>query len=221
MATMQRKSGLCSRTSSSSCITAQALVGDNSRTTGCLSLSAGQSSQATPGLSAVVGIGPNQEIHMRQVPLTRGLFALVDDEDYAEIGGYNWQAVPRRNGVYAKRCEWDGVKGRTVLMHRQIANCPKGKVVDHKDGNPLNNCRSNLRVCTNADNRRNSKAPLSPEKKQFRGVFRFRKGWRAVIKVDYKNLYGSVCKTPEDAARGYDVLAARHHGEFARLNFPA
>lgn len=157
---------------------------------------------------------------MRQIPLTRGLYALVDDEDYAEFGGYNWQAVPKGNGnYYAKRSHWDGTKESTVLMHRQVTNCPKGMQVDHIDGNGLNNCRSNLRICTSAQNNTNSRRSNS---KQYRGVFRYLKnGWRCGIRANGSRIDKYGFTTAEDAARAYDELARRHHGEFARLNFPA
>jgi hypothetical protein len=109
---------------------------------------------------------------------------------------------------------------RTLYLHRLIlgVNHPK-LVVDHIDGNPLNNSRENLRVCTSRENSRNMGKRTGAK---YRGVNyrKDRKTWRAVIKVDYKFIHLGTFDTAEEAAYAYDQAALRYFGEFARTNFP-
>jgi hypothetical protein len=86
----------------------------------------------------------------RLIPLTHGEVAMVDAEDFEELSKYKWSLA---RGRYAVRRE----KGKTILMHRVIMKPPDGMVVDHFDGNGLNNRRSNLRICTPQQNNYNSR----------------------------------------------------------------
>lgn len=111
-----------------------------------------------------------------------------------------------------------------VRLHRLIVNAPKGMEVDHIDGNPLNNCRSNLRLCTrteNAKNRRKSKHGKVPYKGVRHNTTDGRnRGYTARISLKGKYLDLGTYETAEEAARVYDTAARTHYGEFARLNFP-
>jgi len=80
----------------------------------------------------------------RPIPLTRGMFAIVDAEDYYQLSQYNWQAASNKVTFYA--C--GKVAGRTMKMHRVIMNAPDHLVVDHIDHNGLNNCRTNRKEKT-------------------------------------------------------------------------
>lgn len=94
-----------------------------------------------------------------KVQLSRGLLALIDDEDRDLIFGRRWAAAPAGCGkIYAvgyARPE-DGVTTRQIKMHRLIMRPPPGLVVDHLNGNGLDNRRANMRVCTQSDNLRNT-----------------------------------------------------------------
>lgn len=94
-----------------------------------------------------------------------------------------------------------------------------GSVVDHQNGNGLDNRRENLRVCTQAENCLNSgkKRPY----KRFKGVYRDRRNGSYYAQIFIKRIAFGSCghATEESAAVAYDALAAKHHGEFARLNF--
>lgn len=152
---------------------------------------------------------------MKKIPLTRGKYALVDDEDYPMLSKYKWCADSKG---YAVRRE----KGtnRTVSMHRQLAAPPKGMEVDHKNGNKSDNQRENLRVCTRAQNARNCKSPGGSSR--FRGVSWNRSLvlWDSYIHYKNKKLHIEWCRSEEDAAVYHDVAAQLFHGPFARLNFP-
>ena len=97
---------------------------------------------------------------MREIPLTRGFVAVVDDEDYEKLQQLSWYADTGASGlVYAARgLPRNGSRRRDkIRMHRQILSLARGDSahVDHKDGDGLNNRRSNLRKCTPSQNLRN------------------------------------------------------------------
>ncbi len=94
---------------------------------------------------------------MREIALTQGKVALVSDEDYADLSLYKWcvsaQGRKGQNKLYAIRRH----KGRKIWMHRLIMGLNEpfskyGNVVDHMDGNGLNNQRENLRVVSHVEN---------------------------------------------------------------------
>ncbi len=97
---------------------------------------------------------------MKEIELTRGYVAKVDDEDYIGLSGYKWYANVQANAIYAGRQYRDTTtlnkKGKSkqvlISMHRQILNVPKGRHTDHIDHDGLNNQKSNLRICNRAQN---------------------------------------------------------------------
>lgn len=156
---------------------------------------------------------------MRELPLSKGLVALVDEADYAWASQWKWFAKGPEGRVYAARCERgvDRLKRRTIRLHRELMQPPAELDVDHINGNGLDNRRENLRVCTTAENCRN-RVGLGG----YKGVRLFRKSgkWGARIVVDYRHIHLGCFATPEEAARAYDDAALKLHGPFARLNFP-
>ncbi len=98
---------------------------------------------------------------MKLVPLSRGLEAQVSDEDFERVAAFEWYANPGHTGngrvrgqaKYYARCNKAG------YMHRFIMNYPAHKVVDHIDGNTLNNQRENLQILTHAENMARTKRP--------------------------------------------------------------
>ena len=100
-------------------------------------------------------------------------------------------------------------------------NAPKGMVVDHIDGNGLNNRKSNLRICTKAQNVHNSR-PRTNTSSKYKGVFwnKANKKWSATIHKGDKWTYIGGFDDEKEAARAYDRKAAEFFGEFAYLNFP-
>lgn len=154
---------------------------------------------------------------MKRIPLTRGKFALVDDEDYVEINSYKWFARKEKTSWYAERCD----ARKTVTMQQRIMgqnSC--GKLIDHKDLNGLNNQRGNLRWCTVSQNAHNSRI-RKDNKSGYKGVSwnKGSKKWQANIKVDMKDMHLGLFFCIVKAARAYDTAARKYFGEFARTNF--
>lgn len=159
---------------------------------------------------------------MKEIPLTKGYVALVDDEDYEFLMQWKWCAkVDRFYRTYAARSSsrLDG-KRKLLLMHRIVMSAPDKKVVDHRNGNGLDNQKHNLRVCTHAENARNQGKQRN-NTTGYCGVKRHRNGFQARLRVDGNLLCFGTYPTPEEAARAYDQAAMQYHGEFACLNFPS
>ena len=152
---------------------------------------------------------------MKKIPLTKGMFALVDDEDFKRLSAYNWAAWKNGKGWYATRKP----SKKMISMHREILNVPSRKITDHIDRNSLNNQRSNLRVCTRQQNGCN-RGPNKNNTSGFKGVTWWKrdKNWSAQIRVNRKNIKIGYFENKTDAAKAYNDAALRHHGEFAYQN---
>jgi hypothetical protein len=155
-----------------------------------------------------------------EVPLTRGLVAIVDDADGpTALAAGPWQALPSRNTYYARRAYRTAGGARAwQRLHTLLTGWP---LVDHRNGDGLDCRRANLRPATVSQNGAN--ATLRPDNRSgYKGVSRDqRRGlWTAELYADGRRHYLGRYADPADAARAYDAAARQHHGEFARLNFP-
>ncbi len=154
----------------------------------------------------------------REIPLREGFVALIDDEDARRFSGVRWYlfrpaiACPRL--IYA--CRRDGYQRR--LMHREIMDAGKGVIIDHINGNGLDNRKSNLRVCTHAENIRNQRRSAL-NRSGYKGVTVQGKRYSARIRVEGRQRHLGIFDTAVEAALAYDNAARRHFGEFASPNF--
>jgi hypothetical protein len=159
-----------------------------------------------------------------RIPVGREHHALVDDADVDLVSGYDWILLRGHNGkLYAYA---SGGPGVLVYMHRLIVGTPAGMETDHRNGDGLDNQRSNLRPATAGQNRANMGKPRRPDAgphtSQYKGVSwdRSRERWQAKIVVagHHRNL--GRYDDEADAARAYDAAALAAWGDFAWLNFP-
>lgn len=156
---------------------------------------------------------------MKEIPLTKGHVALVDDADYEWLNQYNWHYEPAGCGYAARR-----IDNKIVLMHQFIMQAKLGQLVDHKNRNGLDNQRNNLRMATTAQNAANRDKPrrIKPTTSQFKGVYLDSNThrWIAKIRVNRQGIHIGSFADEVEAARAYDAAACKYHGTFARLNFP-
>lgn len=158
---------------------------------------------------------------MIKIPLNNYKYALIDEVDIPFINRYQWHAAPRHGAWYVQTTIRDHQgRARTLYLARLIMSARNGQEVDHKDHNPLNNARENLRLCTPTQNQHNTRARKN-SRSQFKGVYPVRGGkWAAQIHRKSQKIYLGAFATEEDAAKAYDEAAKMHYGEFACLNFP-
>lgn len=152
------------------------------------------------------------------VPLTRGFTAIIDAADVPLIEGFNWSALVLRRHVYAYRQSRAGGVLVTTYMHRLLAAPPhEDSVVDHIDGDSLNNRRSNLRLASRSQNQHNMRLRLS-SKSGAKGVSwnSRRNAWEARIQLQGRARFLGYHATLSDASAAYAKASAELHGEFGR-----
>lgn len=147
----------------------------------------------------------------KEIQLTQGKVALVDDEDFAMLVGMGRWCY---NSSYATRAAG-------VRMHRVILAAPKGAHVDHINGDTLDNRRSNLRFCTDSQNQMNRRAVRGVSK--FKGVVWQKRAsgngfWKATITKDGVVRYLGSFHTDLEAAAAYNSAALELYGAFAAIN---
>lgn len=155
---------------------------------------------------------------MKKIPLISekypNLFAFVDDDDFESLSKHKWIPAKRGDSFYAIS------SSKTIgLLHRIVLKAPKGVLVDHIDGDTLNNTKENLRFCNKSQNMMNRGKPKN-NTCGFKGVTRrvgSKKGkFRAQITVNYVHHVLGDFETAEKAHEAYCKASSRLHGEFSR-----
>lgn len=160
---------------------------------------------------------------MKNIKLTKNKFAIVDDDDYEKINSLKWYASvsshwPDR--FYAVRttvmrdAEGKLIRKVNTKMHRVILGISDGSVlVDHINGDTLDNRKSNLRACSNGQNICNSKL-RKDNSSGLRGAYRADNKWSSCIRVDGFRKHLGTFATKEEAHAAYIAAAKKHHGDF-------
>jgi hypothetical protein len=154
---------------------------------------------------------------MTRVPLSQGLYALIDDEDYEKVAQFKWCAAKNRDTFYAIRHATVSKGKRVRIRMHQFLMGVSGRVkIDHRNGNGLDNQRrSNLRLATTSQNAMNKKA-RGNSRTGLKGVS-FHKGrYCSMIKAEGRQHWLGYFDTPEAAHAAYAAAAKRYFGEFAR-----
>ena len=159
---------------------------------------------------------------MKRIKLTQGQYALVDDADFDWLYQWKWYALKDRS-CNSFRAVRRGKDHHQIIMARLMLGLEYGDKyeVDHKNRNPLDNRRDNLRICTHQENSRNRKSFRGTTSK-YKGVYweKGRKGekWRATIFFSNKLIHIGYFTIEEEAARAYNEMAKEYFGKFACLN---
>lgn len=158
---------------------------------------------------------------MKEIKLSQGKVALVDDEDHEKLIPYGWYYNER----YAKAT----INYKKVYLHKFLVSCPNGMQVDHIDGDTLNNQKCNLRIVNNSQNTKNRPGDKNSTSK-YKGVsLRVAIDRRRKKEYTHVSWVANICyngirvclgrfKTEIEAAIAYNEAAKKHHGEFAKLN---
>ena len=159
---------------------------------------------------------------VKQIPLTQGYVAYVDDSDYEELSKHSWFAMVNPKQVYAaRRSPMVGGVRHMIYMHRQLLGLSVGDsdVVDHRDGNGLINCRYNIRRCTHRKNIQNRRTQKHSSK--YKGVSwnKRQSRWYVGIKHKQKTTHLGTYLNEEKAAKAYDKKAIELFGDYANTNF--
>ena len=155
---------------------------------------------------------------MKEIQLTQGKVALVDDEDFEYLNQWKWHLHKNGNQLYARIVFYENKKRKGIYMHRFILE-PKEKCIDHMNGNGLDNRKCNLRICERHENALNRSININ-NLSGFKGVSWHKPSekWRA--QIQYKKICYHLGNYEKriDAAKAYNKAAIKFHGEFAKLN---
>ena len=157
---------------------------------------------------------------MKEIELTQGQAAIVDDEDYEYLSQWKWFAAFDPSTKTYRAVRTDSKIKKTILMHRVVMRVSDPSFfVDHKNHNTLDNTKENLRVCSNSENIANSRIAKN-NTTGYKGIS-FKKGkYEVRIIKNGKYYYLGRFQNLMEAASIYDKKAKELFGEFAKLNFP-
>ena len=162
------------------------------------------------------------ERSMKNIQLTQGKVALVDDEDFERINRISWHAHFSHGSWYANGKVGKRPNRKCVHLHRVIMGLEFGdeRQIDHINHDGLDNRKCNLRICNNAENNRNKKPQVGCGS-LYKGVWwnKRNKKWIVGITYNYKQFHIGCFDVEIEAAKAYDIKAKELFGEFANTNF--
>ena len=154
---------------------------------------------------------------MIKLYLTNGGFTLIDKKDWGRVSKYKWCKYQHHNTIYVRNTDR---KNGKIFLHRFIINAQDNDVVDHINGNGLDNRKCNLRICTNQQNIFNSCAHKDSFYSDYKGISydRSRKKWVAQLTFNYKRVLSRRFNNEIEAAKAYNIAAIKYFGKYAYLN---
>ena len=155
---------------------------------------------------------------MRTILLNTEIVAFVDDEDYDRLSKYNWSISQSESSTQIRRYEGTKRDGRWVPMANDVLQL-YGVLIDHKNLNPFDNQKSNLRQATHSQNMMN-RSKFSNTTSKYKGVSwkKSNKKWVAQARYNGIVVYLGSFENELEAARAYNEYAKQYYGEFALLN---
>lgn len=140
---------------------------------------------------------------------------MVDDEDFEKLNEIKWNLLSV-NGTNQYAVTYKN--NRPLLMHRIMLDFPKGKEIDHINGNGLDNRRKNLRVCTHSENLKNKRMRKDNTSGHIGVWWSYEKGkWRSGIRVNGEFKHLGLFKNKLKAAMVYKLAAEKYFGEFKHI----
>lgn len=157
---------------------------------------------------------------MKKIFLSQGKFSIVDDEDYEIVNKFKWTLNKMGKREYGYRAFKLSGKRIVVPLHRFIVDCPIGLIVDHINGNGLDNRRCNLRICTQSQNHMNQRTQTRKKTSIYKGVCwnKLIKKWASKIKINNKTINIGFFDSEKKASFAYDEKAKLLFGKFALTN---
>lgn len=156
------------------------------------------------------------------ITLSSGQFTLVDDGDYLELNRYKWSAIydPKTRTYYAVRSLYGLTRG-ALKMHRVILNAGHGQLVDHINGDTLNNTRGNLRIANHSQNGANRRRNVN-NSTGYLGVNKIQSSGHFMARIQVGGVRFNLGTFADliQAAKARDLAAVFYFGKYAKLNFP-
>jgi hypothetical protein len=149
----------------------------------------------------------------KKIPIGKDLFALVDDEDYDLVSKFSWH---KHKALYGERY----YASANVKMHRLVLDAKPGEIIDHINGDPLDNRKENLRICTPSQNQQNTQSRGGSSR--YKGVSYHKKKnkWVGSFSANGKSYYCGAFESEDECACAVDQKRLEICGEFAVLNLP-
>lgn len=144
--------------------------------------------------------------------IAKGKTTLIDEEDYEKVSKYRWNF---NNGAVVTNINKDG-KRTTMKLHRYILNLGnRYPIVDHINGDPLDNRKNNLRTCNHSENLRN-RGKAKNNKSGYKGVSwaKHANKWQASICVNYVHYHLGLYDDPQKAHEAYITASKSLHKEY-------
>lgn len=157
---------------------------------------------------------------MKKLNLSKNKQAIIDDEDFIVLSKFIWTYEKSGRSEYASRFIGTPPNRKKIYLHRQILGAKTGQCVDHKNGDGLDNRRTNLRISTKAQNQMNQRKQKNRSSKYIGVSFdKSRNKWVSYYSINKKRFVIGRFENEIDAALARDEKVKKEFKEFASLNF--